>query len=118
MERLIELSTEADWDKLLAESSEKPLLVFKHSTRCPVSADAHEQYQQYLKQPLPGVAYAYVDVIESRPVSNRIAETLHVKHESPQAILVYGGRAVWHDSHWRLTAEAMHAAIRDHAQAL
>lgn len=105
MHEPFELTEKAQWDKLAAQSAQTPVLVFKHSTSCPVSAEAHEHFVRYLKQPQPGIAYAYVRVIESRPVSNHIAQTLQVKHQSPQAILVRDGQAVWHDSHWRLTED-------------
>lgn len=49
-------------------------------------------------------------VIEDRPVSNEIAARLGVKHESPQAILVRGGKAVWHASHRQVTAANLAAA--------
>lgn len=111
MNQPIELTSEAQWDQLLADSGSAPVLVFKHSTSCPISAEAHDQYARFLRNARPGIVYALVHVIEARPVSNRIAETLKLKHESPQAILVSGGQVVWHDSHWRLTEEKMTEAV-------
>lgn len=62
--------------------------------------------------PGQGVSAAVVKVIEDRPVSNEIAARLGVKHESPQAILVRSGKAVWHASHGRITAAALAEAAR------
>ena len=105
---IIELESETQWLNLLAASSETPVLVFKHSTSCPISAEACEQWKAYLhKEPNPDIEYALVHVIESRPVSNLIAQTLNVKHESPQALLVQGRQAVWHTSHWNITESAL-----------
>ena len=42
-------------------------------------------------------------VIEERPLSMEIQDTLGVKHASPQAILVKNGRAEWNASHWKIT---------------
>ncbi|TMV46101.1 bacillithiol system redox-active protein YtxJ [Paenibacillus mesophilus] len=101
---IVELESPKQWLNLLESSSETPVLVFKHSTSCPISAEAYEQWLKYLhKNPNPEIEYALVHVIESRPVSNLIAESLNVKHESPQALFVQGRRAVWHASHWRIT---------------
>jgi len=109
---IIELESERQWLNLLESSSETPVLVFKHSTRCPISSEAYEQWQSYLgKEPNPECEYALVLVVESRDVSNRIAETVNVKHESPQVLLVKGRKAVWHTSHWRITESALREAL-------
>lgn len=108
MTDIIELESEKQWLELLNSSKETPVLVFKHSTRCPISAEAYEQFKRYLgNQPKPDVDYAQVLVVEARPVSNLIAETLDVKHESPQVILVKRGKAVAHTSHWHITEEKL-----------
>lgn len=105
---VIELTSVNEWLSLLEASAETPVLVFKHSTSCPISAEAYEQWQSYMQSgPNPEIEYALVHVIESRPVSNLIADTLNVKHESPQVLFVKGRRAQWHDSHWRITESAL-----------
>lgn len=96
-----------DLDELLSPGRARPVLIFKHSTTCPVSARAHRELQEYLKQGTNGVDVALVRVREERPLSQALAERLQVKHESPQAILVQGGRAVWHASHGNITAERL-----------
>jgi bacillithiol system protein YtxJ len=58
------------------------------------------------------VAHAWVRVIEERPVSLRLAALTGVPHQSPQALLVRDGRALWHDSHRGITAEALAGAVR------
>lgn len=50
-------------------------------------------------------------VIEERPVSLALAERVGVKHESPQALLIKDGRALWHDSHRAITTEALVSAV-------
>lgn len=101
---LLELESPHQWLSLLESSSETPVLVFKHSTSCPISAEAYEQWLSYVRNGAnPDVEYAFVRVIEARPVSNLIADTLNVRHESPQALFVKGRKAVWHASHWAIT---------------
>ncbi|MEE3181603.1 MAG: monothiol bacilliredoxin BrxC family protein, partial [Planctomycetota bacterium] len=46
-------------------------------------------------------------VVEDRPVSLELAERLGVLHQSPQAILVRDGQAVWNDSHEGVTSAAL-----------
>lgn len=89
-------------------SDSKALLIFKHSTRCPISAAAYRQVEVYLNgQPNEQVDYALIDVIANRPVSIEAAEALSVKHESPQVILVKQGKPVWHTSHSQITAKSL-----------
>ncbi len=104
MANLQQLTSLDQWNAALEGTSSKPLLVFKHSTSCSVSAGAQEETMRYIENDRSGrVDYAIVHVIEDRPVSNEIADRLGVKHASPQAILVKDGEAVWNTSHWRIT---------------
>ncbi|AWB45195.1 bacillithiol system redox-active protein YtxJ [Paenibacillus sp. CAA11] len=92
----------------LDASVEQPLLLFKHSTRCPISAGAHGQVTAYLHgHPNENAIYGLIHVVEDRPVSLEAASLLGVKHESPQVILVKNRKAVWDTSHSRITAEAL-----------
>lgn len=70
---------------------------FKHSTRCPVSAWAEERVSDYARQ--HGSVIHLIDVLRSRPLSSLLAERLRVRHESPQLLVVEGGRCIAHASH-------------------
>lgn len=101
------------WNEALRRTGTKPLVLLKHSTRCPISAEAHDQFFKHVMQePNSAVDYAMVLVVESRPVSNAIAETLGVKHESPQVLLIRDSKAVWHTSHWRITTDALRENVK------
>jgi len=52
-----------------------------------------------------------VRVIEERPVSLGLADRIGLRHESPQAILIKDGKPLWHDSHYRITVDALKAAV-------
>ncbi len=106
----IELRSAADLDRVLADPS--PVLLFKHSTACPISGAAHREFEAWVGGAPQGVRIARVLVIEARPVSNAIAERLGVRHESPQAILVKDGKAAWTASHRAITRDALDRATR------
>jgi bacillithiol system protein YtxJ len=107
-----EITTEDEWNQLYEASSEKPVLVIKHSTTCPVSANALQEYEAYLKNsPSENVDYVLVKVIESRPVSNQIAEDTGVKHASPQVIYIKDKESVWNTSHWAVTQAHITAVL-------
>lgn len=107
-----EINSLEQWNEVFDRSNEKPLFVFKHSTTCPISADALQQFQQYLEsEPNKEIDYVLVKVIEARPVSNQIAADIRVKHESPQAIIIDKKQAKWNASHWKITNKSIKEAI-------
>jgi len=104
-----EVTTLDEWEALRRRSHEKPVLLLKHSTRCPVSSNALREFEDYAEQHPDKHEYALVKVIESRPVSNRIAEDLGIVHASPQIFLLKDGNAYWNTSHWSITTEHISA---------
>ncbi|MDT8861255.1 bacillithiol system redox-active protein YtxJ [Alkalihalobacillus sp. MEB130] len=86
-------------------------LLFKHSTTCPISAKAHEEFQAYVKE--TNISAAIVLVIEDRPISNQIAEQFGIKHESPQIFLLEDGKVRWNTSHWKITTQAIKEAVAE-----
>lgn len=107
-----EIQSAEEWKKLLSQSQAEPVLLLKHSTTCPISANAFKEYRQFSQHETGNhVQYALVKVIESRPISLQIAEDLNVKHASPQIILIKQGKPVWTASHWNITAANIQAAM-------
>ena len=95
MNTLLPLSSLEALEALLA--SPERAVFFKHSTRCPVSAHAEERVSDCVR--LLGSVIHLIDVLRSRPLSQLLAERLRVRHESPQLLIVEGGRCVAHASH-------------------
>lgn len=94
------LAAAADLDAALA----LPLaLIYKHSPRCGVCT-ASQQEVRFFAEGHPAVPVYQIDVVEHRALARTIAERLGVRHESPQAILVAAGRAIWDASHWDIRA--------------
>lgn len=98
-------------DRLLASTDERPLLLFKHSYTCGVSAEALDELVAHINDRPEDVQYAMVTVQTHRDVSNAVAKKLGVRHETPQALLIRNRRVVWSASHFRVTASAMVDAI-------
>jgi bacillithiol system protein YtxJ len=110
----------AELDRVLAESAERPVLLFKHSDSCGTSAEALDEILGHLDgQRSPdatsGVHFAIVTVQTDRAVSDAVSVRLGIRHETPQAMLVRHGRAVWTASHFRVTAAAIARAIASEA---
>jgi bacillithiol system protein YtxJ len=103
-----------EFDRLLANTSEKPLLLFKHSVTCGTSAEALDELIDHLNEDRLDAHYAIVTVQSHRELSRQVAARLGVRHETPQALLIKDGRVIWSASHFRVTAAAMQSAIKAH----
>lgn len=113
---MTELTTMEQFEAKTGAAEEQPVFIFKHSTTCPISAGAYRRVQDYLRMAGESAPeFCLIRVLESRPVSNAIAERLGVAHQSPQLLLVRGGRCVWHTSHYDITAESIEKALRERA---
>lgn len=105
-----ELTDIAQLLEIVAISNEKPVVIFKHSTRCSISRMALKQFER--EYDLNDVADAYfLDLIAHRDISNEIASRFNVYHESPQLILIRNGKAVYDVSHSDIDAIALKEKI-------
>lgn len=104
------LSRDAEWERARSQSVDQPVLLFKHSTACPVSGKANLDMRALAEEDdLP--VYKLV-VQESRALSDEIADTLGIRHETPQAILLDGQEPVFDVSHFDVTADALREVLR------
>ncbi|MBU0958404.1 MAG: bacillithiol system redox-active protein YtxJ [Nanoarchaeota archaeon] len=69
---------------VLEKSSDRPVFILRHSSTCPFSVAGNKQVEEYMKT--SGQNVYRVIVQTERPLSNEIASTLGIKHESPQLI--------------------------------
>ncbi|OOG77331.1 bacillithiol system redox-active protein YtxJ [Flavobacterium sp. A45] len=85
-------------NEIVALSNEKPIAIFKHSTRCSISRFALKQFENEYALEDKVDAY-FLDLIEYRDVSNEIANRFQVVHQSPQLLLIKNGQSVYDASH-------------------
>lgn len=78
-------------------SKDKTVLLFKHSTRCSISSMALSRLEREWDK--TEVVPYYLDLIAHRDISNEIANKFDVFHQSPQAIVLKNGKAVYDASH-------------------
>lgn len=112
MKNLMQLSDLDMLEAAIAESAERPVLLFKHSRTCGISCGALDELHQHLEhQQAAAAAYKMVTVQSHRGVSDGVASRLGIRHETPQAILLRDGRPVWSASHFRITADELARAL-------
>ena len=107
MSRLTPLTDLDGLAAAIAESNERPVLLFKHSRYCGVSCEALDALQEHIESDPGHVAYRMITVQTHRPVSDAVAQRLGLRHETPQAILLRDGKIVWNASHFRITASQL-----------
>jgi bacillithiol system protein YtxJ len=99
--------------EVLQASDRQTVLFFKHSNTCGVSMRAFNEFRKYLQAPEGATVRNCLVVIQSsRAVSDELARVTGVQHESPQAIIVSEGLAVWNDSHLAIKSGALIDAVR------
>ncbi len=99
-----------DFQQLLQQSHQKPVLLFKHSNACPVSARARHKFKKFVAT-VKEIEVWQVLVIENRAISQHIARESGIHHQSPQVILFDNGRAVWDESHWSISEKSLQKAL-------
>jgi len=93
-----ELNSMEAWKTAWEASHDRPVVVFKHSTRCSISRMALKLTEQRWDLPVH-VQPFLLDLLNHREVSAAIASDLGVEHQSPQLILIHEGKAQHHANH-------------------
>jgi len=99
----IELKSLVQLEELEHSSKEHPVLIFKHSSQCSTSWMAWDRLQRnHTSGEMENVKKYFLDLLSYREISNAIARKFEVEHESPQAILIKNGKAIYSASHFEI----------------
>lgn len=97
----IPLTEEAQLDEIIAKSATKPQVIYKHSTTCSISGMVKNRLD---KEDLADNADVYyLDLLNYRPISNKIAEIFSIQHESPQILVIKNGKVTYDADHTAIT---------------
>lgn len=97
-------------------SFEQPVILFKHSTRCPVSLMALSWFERSWKnEEMEKVQPYFLDLIAYRDLSNQISSQYGVMHESPQLLVIKNGECVYHKSHSAISYKEVKQLIEQQA---
>ena len=98
------LTTAAQIDEIKALSTQKPVFIFKHSTRCSISSMSLDRLQRNWKEEDgEKITPYYLDLIAYRALSDQIASDFGVAHESPQILVIRDAKVVYHESHYAIS---------------
>ncbi len=102
-----QMTTRQDVDDALEQDT---AILFKHSTRCPISAAARGEMQRFLELNPDAPVYT-VDVNDDMETSRYLAEKTGIEHQSPQVIVARGGQAHWHANHFDVRADEVRRQV-------
>ncbi|WP_020533510.1 bacillithiol system redox-active protein YtxJ [Flexithrix dorotheae] len=97
-------------DEIIEKSKSKPIIIFKHSTRCSISSMAKSRLERSWDIDQDQAEIYYLDLITYRSISNKIADQFGVMHQSPQVLVIKNGKSVYDTSHNSISVQD----IRNH----
>lgn len=101
-------------DEIKNLSQEIPVVIYKHSSRCSTSGMVLNRLERSWKEEDAKVFKPFfLDLITYRNISNAIADTFDVEHESPQILIIDKGNAVFHGSHFEINYQGILDAIKN-----
>ena len=108
----IHLTDEEQLKQIMTKSQIRPQVIFKHSTRCSISAVALQRLQK-VSQPAD-IDFYFLDLIANRGLSGKVSEVFKVHHESPQVLVIKDGECIYDESHLSISmndiVQSAHAA--------
>ena len=105
------LTDKAQLEDIIKISIGKPVLIFKHSTRCGISRMVLKNFESDYDIPETEIDMYFLDLLEYRILSNDISEKFKVAHQSPQVLVIKKGEVIYHDSHDSITVETTKEVI-------
>lgn len=104
-------------EQISRESSERKVLIFKHSTRCSVSRAVLDRLERsWSSEEMERVKPYFLDLINHRQISNAIEEKFGIEHESPQLIILEKEKAVYAQSHFGIRYADLKKVIKSQTE--
>ena len=101
----VNVDTLDNLERLFSDSFTRPVVLLKHSNSCGISSGVYREVSRVATD------INVVVVQTHRELSNSISLRTGVRHESPQAIVLVDGQAVYHASHYDIEAEHIQARL-------
>ncbi len=95
----VPLTDIAQLKEIELQSNDEPVAIFKHSTRCGISTTVIRKFEKKFDKELENFKVYYLDLLNYRDISNEISSVYQIRHESPQLIVLKGGKPVANASH-------------------
>jgi bacillithiol system protein YtxJ len=94
-------------DSIFKDSHKAPVVLFKHSSSCGISAHMLEELRAV-------EADIHVVVVQNhRELSNAVELLTGYRHQSPQAFVIKNGKAVYHASHYGIDVDTISRLLQE-----
>ncbi|HHP7241375.1 MAG TPA: bacillithiol system redox-active protein YtxJ [Cyclobacteriaceae bacterium] len=109
----INIEKDETLEELKNGSFNQPVIIYKHSTRCSISATTLFRLERGWNFDEIGDCKLYfLDLIRYRKISNEIADMFNVEHQSPQVLVIVNGSCIYHASHLSINYASINEAIK------
>lgn len=110
----IRLENTETLEEIVKQSSDKPVVIFKHSTHCSISSLALNRLDRdWNAEEMNNINAYYLDLITYRQISNQIAADFQVPHQSPQVLIIKDGKCIYDTSHMGISYAAIKMKIQE-----
>ena len=106
------LTEECQFEEIEESSKSKPIVIFKHSTRCGISLHAKHKLESDWCFSDNDLDFYYLDLLNYRNLSNLIAQKYNVVHQSPQIVIIKNGKSVFDTSHNAISNEIIKKKLK------
>lgn len=89
----------ADLERVIAESETRPVTLYLHDPSCPISRRAFHNLDSAARD------IRVIDVSEQHDLNRAVEQRTGVRHESPQAFVLFRGRPLWSASHGEIDGD-------------
>jgi bacillithiol system protein YtxJ len=110
----IKLQTLRQLEDIKNQSQNSPVVIFKHSTRCSTSRMTLERLERtWDAQEMAAITPYFLDLLTYRQVSNEVADSFGVEHESPQVLVISKGESVLDLSHFEIDYSSIRKVVKN-----
>lgn len=87
-------------EEIKDKSNQHPVLIFKHSSRCGISSMALNRLERaWQEEEMSHLIMYFLDLVRFREVSEAVAQTFGVQHQSPQVLVIKDCQCIYDNSH-------------------
>jgi len=105
------LSSVEQFQKILDNSGDKPIFIFKHSMHCSTSTIVKMNLEAKWNFESELADFYQLDIINHFDVSSDVVTKLGVEHQSPQIIMIKNKMATYRSSHFDISYDSIKKAI-------
>lgn len=102
-----------DLDEMERYSANRPVILFKHSTRCGLSHEVKDKLEEEWSATNHSALFYYLDILEYRALSDEVEHRWRIAHQSPQLIILSDQEVLFHGSHRSITAKRIEKVLAD-----